>query len=135
MEANTRGKTGIEISPGISDAVKKTAELLHAVHLDWFGKLVGEIVKDATMGISVDGGTEREEPWNGTHFVECLPGKHTVALLWRTHSLMGGRAITPLEVEVTVEPGQVTMMTYTVQQGNTHGLAAASAEIKGTRPA
>jgi hypothetical protein len=131
---DTKGKTGIEISPGISDAQKKTAELLHALHLDWFGVLVGKTLKATTMSITVDGGETREEPWSGTHFVECAPGTHKLELQWNTHHI-GGRSLAPLVSEISVEPGRVTELVYIIQTALSHGLPAASLEIKGTRPA
>jgi hypothetical protein len=129
---DTNGKTGIEISPGISEAQKVTAKVLHALHLEWFGALVGDILKDTTMGITVDG-QRREEPWHGTHFFECAPGTHELKLDWNTHSFMGGRCLAPLKCEITVEPDRVTEVVYTIQQLPTHGLPCASVEIKGTR--
>lgn len=127
------GKTGFEISPGISNAQKKTAEILHALHLDWFGVAVGKLMKDTTMIITVDG-QRREEPWHGTHFVECAPGVHKLELAWNTHGI-GGASLKALVQDITVEPGRITELVYTIQQASTHGLAAASLEIKGTRPA
>jgi hypothetical protein len=129
----TSGRTGIEISPGISEAHRKTETFLRALHLEWFGAAIASLAKGATMIITVDGAT-REEPWAGTHFIECAPGTHRLELQWNTHSI-GGRSLAPLRQEITVEPGRVTELVYTVQQGLTHGPAAASLEIKGTRPA
>ena len=125
------GKTGIEIAPGISDAQKKTDRFLHAVHLDWFGAAIKSLASGATMTITVDG-NKRQEPWSGTHFVECSPGTHALELEWDSHS-MGGHSLAPLKYEVTVEPGRITEVVYTVQTVTSHGLPAASLEIKGTR--
>ncbi len=126
--------TGIEISPGISAATKATEELLHKVHMDWFGVMMKKLARGATMGIRVDKGERREEAWSGTHFVACEPGERTLELDWNTHTI-GGRSLAPLVLRVTVEPGKVTEIVYTVQNAATHGLAAASADVKGTRPA
>jgi uncharacterized cupredoxin-like copper-binding protein len=128
---DTAGKTGIEISPGISEATKTTNKLLHALHLDWFGAAIAASAKGATMTITVDG-TKREEPWSGTHFVECTPGTHELQLEWDSHTI-GGHSLRPLKQQITVEPGKITELVYTVQNAVTHGLAAASLEIKGTR--
>lgn len=124
-------KTGIEISPGLSNAQKATAELLHAVHLDWFGVAIAKLAKGATMIINVDG-RRSEEPWAGPHFVACSPGTHAVALEWNSHSI-GGRSLAALKIDVTVEAGRVTELVYKVQTLTTHGPAAASIEITGTR--
>lgn len=124
-------KTGIEIQPGISDAQRKTDEILHKLHLDWFGAAIKSLAKGATMTITVDG-QKREEPWSGVHFVECSPGKHQLELEWDTHSI-GGHSLAPLKQEITVEEGRITELVYTVQTGLSHGPAAASLEIKGTR--
>lgn len=131
MEAN--GTSGIEISPGISEATKKTAALLHTLHMDWFGAAINALAKGATMTITIDG-VRREEPWAGTHFVACSPGTHELALEWDSHSI-GGHSLAPLKQQITVEPGRVTELVYTVQTSVSHGLPAASLEIKGTREA
>ena len=128
---DTRGKTGIEISPGVSEAQRKTEALLRALHLEWFGAAIKSLAKGATMIITVDGAT-REEPWSGTHFVECAPGTHELELQWNTHSI-GGRSLAPLRRQIAVEPGRITEVVYTVQTAASHGLAAASLEVKGTR--
>ena len=130
----TKGMTGIEISPGISAAQRTTTKLLETLHMQWFGALVAKLGEGTTMGIRVDDGERREEPWAGTHFMPCAPGEHALSLDWNTHSI-GGRSLAPLQCKVVVEPGRVTLVEYTVQQLSTHGLAAASHEIKGTRPA
>lgn len=128
---DSTGKTGIEISPGISDAQKKTEKLLHALHLDWFGAAISSLAKGATMTITVDG-TKREEPWAGTHFIECAPGAHELELEWDSHTI-GGHSLAPLTRDITVEPGKITELVYTVQTLLSHGPPAASLEIKGTR--
>ena len=128
---DTRGKTGIEIAPGISEAQRKTDKLLRALHLEWFGAAIKSLAKGATMIITVDGAT-REEPWSGTHFVECAPGTHELELQWNTHSI-GGRSLAPLRRQIAVEPGRITEVVYTVQTAASHGLAAASLVVKGTR--
>lgn len=125
--------SGIEISPGISAAQKTTNELLHKLHLDWFGVMIENLAKGATMTIRVDRGERREDAWSGTHFVACEPGDHDLELEWDSHSI-GGHSLAPLEMRVSVEPGRVTEIVYTVQTAVSHGLPAASAEIKGTRP-
>lgn len=125
--------SGIEISPGISGATRKTKELLHKLHLDWFGAIVSSLAKEATMTITVDG-VKREEPWAGTHFVACEPGVHKLELEWDSHSI-GGHSLAPLVQNITVEPGRVTELVYSVQTVVSHGRPAASLEIKGTRPA
>lgn len=131
---STNGRTGIEISPGVSEIQRATEEMLHALHLDWFGALVRSTASATTMGIRVDQGERREEPWAGTHFVACAPGERELELDWNTHSI-GGRSLRPLKAKVIVEPGRVTEVVYIVQQASTHGLAAASLEITGTRAA
>lgn len=125
--------SGIEISPGISEAQRKTNEFLHKLHLDWFGAAITSLAKGATMTISVDG-TKRVEPWSGVHFVACEPGVHALELEWDTHSI-GGHSLAPLKQDITVEPGRITELVYTVQTLVSHGRPAASLEIKGTRPA
>lgn len=129
----TTGKTGIEIAPGISEAQRKTSEFLHALHLDWFGTAIASLAKGATMTITVDG-TKREEPWAGVHFIECAPGTHKLELEWNSHSI-GGHSLAPLKRDIVVEPGRVTELVYAVQTLVSHGPAAASLEIKGTRAA
>ena len=124
-------KTGIEISPGISDAQRKTDKFLHALHLDWFGVAIKSLAAGATMTITVDG-NRREEPWAGVHFVACAPGTHKVALEWDSHTI-GGHSLAPLEQEVNVEADRVTELVYTVQTVTSHGLPAASLLMKGTR--
>lgn len=125
--------SGIEISPGVSEATKKTTELLHKLHLDWFGAAIASLAKGATMTITVDG-VKREEPWSGTHFVACEPGTHQLELEWDSHSI-GGHSLAPLKQEITVEAGRVTQLVYTVQTALSHGRPAASLEVKGTRAA
>jgi hypothetical protein len=66
--------------------------------------------------------------------VPCDPGEHELELDWNSHSI-GGRSLAPLKVRVSVEAGRVTQVEYLVQTAASHGLAAASAEIKGTRAA
>ena len=124
-------KTGIEISPGISEAQRKTEAVLHALHLDWFGAAIQSLAKGATMTITVDG-VKSEEPWSGVHFVECAPGTHRLELEWNSHSI-GGHSLAPLKQEITVEADRITELVYTVQTALSHGLPAASLEIKGTR--
>lgn len=123
--------TGIEISPGISEATRKTKELLHKLHLDWFGAAIASLGKGATMTITVDG-VKREEPWSGVHFVACEPGVHELELEWDSHTI-GGHSLAPLKQQITVEPGRITECVYTVETLLSHGLPAASLEIKGTR--
>ncbi len=123
---------GIEISPGLSDAQRKTNGFLHKLHLDWFGAAIASLAKGATMTITVDG-VKREEPWSGVHFIECAPGVHELELEWNTHSI-GGHSLAPLKQDITVEPGRVTELVYSVQTVLSHGMPAASLEIKGTRP-
>jgi hypothetical protein len=125
--------SGIEISPGISDAQRKTDTVLHALHLDWFGAAIKSLAAGATMTITVDG-VKRAEPWSGVHFVACEPGVHELELEWDSHSI-GGHSLAPLKHEVTVEPGRITELVYTVQTVVSHGRPAASLEIKGTRAA
>jgi hypothetical protein len=127
----TTGRTGIEISPGISDAQKTTDKLLHALHLDWFGSAIKSLASGATMTIKVDG-NRREEPWSGVHLVECSPGTHELELEWNSHTI-GGRSLAPLKREITVEPGRITELVYTVGTVLADGLPAASLEVKGTR--
>lgn len=128
---STEAKTGIEISPGISEAQRTTSELLHKLHLDWFGAAIKSLASGATMTITVDG-QKREEPWSGVHLVECAPGTHQLALEWNSHSI-GGHSLAPLEQTITVEPGRITELVYSVQTLLSHGPAAASLEVKGTR--
>jgi len=129
----TTGKTGIEISPGISDAQRKTAKFIHALHLDWFGAAIKSLAAGATMTITVDG-VRREEPWAGVHFVECAPGTHKLELEWNSHSI-GGHSLAPLKQDIIVEAGRVMELVYTVQTLTSHGRPAASLEVKGTREA
>ncbi len=126
-------KSGIEISPGISETTRKTNELLHKLHLDWFGAAIASLAKGATMTITVDG-AKREEPWSGVHFVACEPGVHELQLEWDSHS-MGGHSLAPLKQDITVESGRITELVYAVQTLTSHGRPAASLEIKGTREA
>ena len=128
---NAARTTGIEIAPGISDAQRKSDAFLHALHLDWFGAAIKSLAKGATMTITVDG-RKRKEPWAGVHFVECEPGAHALELEWDSHTI-GGHSLAPLQREITVEPGKITEVVYTVQTVTSHGLPAASLEIKGTR--
>lgn len=123
--------SGIEISPGISEATRKTNELLHKLHLDWFGAAIASLAKGATMTITVDG-VRREEPWSGVHFVACEPGVHKLELEWDSHTI-GGHSLAPLKQDITVEEGRITELVYTVQTVVSHGRPAASLEIKGTR--
>ncbi|MGE0785247.1 MAG: hypothetical protein AB7S26_06130 [Sandaracinaceae bacterium] len=125
-------KTGIEIKPGISDAQRKTDALMKKLHLEWFGAAIKSLAKGATMTITLDG-QRRTEPWAGAHFVECTPGAHELQLEWDTHSI-GGHSLEPLVQTITVEPGQITELVYSVQTLVSHGPAAASLEIKGRRP-
>ncbi len=125
--------SGIEISPGISEATRKTNELLHKLHLDWFGAAITSLAKGATMTITVDG-VKREEPWSGVHVVACDPGVHKLELEWNSHSI-GGHSLAPLKQEITVEPGRITQLVYSVQTVISHGRPAASLETKGTREA
>lgn len=129
----TTGKTGIEIAPGISEAQRKTETILHALHLDWFGAAIKSLASGATMTITVDG-RKREEPWSGVHFVECSPGTHVLELEWNSHSI-GGHSLAPLKQEISVEPGRITELVYTVQTVLSHGPPAASLEVKGSREA
>jgi hypothetical protein len=115
----TMAKTGIEISPGISDTQRKTDELLHALHLDWFGAAIKSLAAGATMTITLDG-NRREEPWAGVHFVACAPGTHELELEWNSHT-------------IGVEADRVTELVYTVQTVTSHGLPAASLLVRGTR--
>ena len=126
-------EAGIEISPGISDAQRKTDEVLHALHLDWFGAAIKSLAAGATMTITVDG-NRREEPWAGIHFVACAPGTHKLELEWNSHTI-GGHSLAPLKQDVTVEAGRITELVYTVQTVKSHGLPAASLLVKGTREA
>jgi hypothetical protein len=125
--------SGIEIAPGISETTRKTNELLHELHLDWFGAAIASLAKGATMTITVDG-VRREEPWSGVHFVACEPGVHQLELEWDSHSI-GGHSLAPLKQAVTVEPGNVTELVYKVETVVSHGRPAASLIVKGTRPA
>ena len=127
----TTGKTGIEISPGISDAQRTTDKILHALHLDWFGAAIKASAAGATMTITVDG-NRREEPWSGVHFVECAPGTHKLELEWDSHPI-GGHSLAPLKQEITVEAGRVTELVYAVGTVISNGLPAASLQVKGTR--
>src|SRR5689334_18546139 len=115
-------RTGIEIRPGISNAQKRTTEILKALHLEWFGAAIQSLAKGATMIITIDG-HRSEEPWSADHFFECAPGTHTVELEWNTHSI-GGRSLAPLKCEIAVEPSRITEVEYTVQTGLSHGPAA-----------
>jgi len=115
----------------LSDAQRKTDAFLHALHLDWFGTAIKSLAKGATMTITVDG-KKRQEPWAGVHFVECAPGEHSLELEWDSHTI-GGHSLAPLKHKITVEPGKITEVVYTVQTSTSHGLPAASLEIKGTK--
>lgn len=125
--------SGIEIAPGISEATRKTNDLLHKLHLDWFGAAIASLAKGATMTITVDG-VKREELWSGVHFIACEPGVHALELEWDSHSI-GGHSLAPLKQNITVEAGKITELVYTVQTVMSHGRPAASLEIKGTRNA
>jgi hypothetical protein len=66
------------------------------------------------------------------HFVECAPGTHKLELEWNSHTI-GGHSLAPLKQDITVEAGRVTELVYSVQTVVSHGLPAASLEVKGTR--
>src|SRR5262245_59170642 len=110
------GKTGIEIQVGLSPGQRTVGKILTALHLQALGAAVAKMVK---AQIVVDG-VERTEPLYEAHFVEAAPGMHHVemAMLGRgpgpveLQKLMVGKAM-----DVTVEPGRVTVLRYTPRDG------------------
>jgi hypothetical protein len=125
---DTTGKTGIEISPGLSGGQKVIGKLLHAVHLDVIGRAVGGAT---TMVITIDGET-REEPFYEAHFVECPPGKHRLRLEWRMKGT-GTNSPSAIEQDVDVETGRITEVVYTMKNIVAGGGTAASLEVTGSR--
>jgi hypothetical protein len=125
---DTTGKTGIEISPGLSGGQKIIGKLLHAAHLDAIGRAVGGAT---TMIIDVDGDT-REEPFYEAHFVECAPGTHRLRLEWRMKHT-GTNAPSAIEQDVEVQAGRITEVVYTMKNVLAGGGTAASLEVTGSR--
>jgi hypothetical protein len=131
-------QTGIEIQVALTPGQKTIGKVLHALHLDKIGAWVAKMEQAV---IKVDG-QRREEPLYEAHFIETSPGTHTVEMFMR-----GGRkdsigeALAPItnalsegvfgaSMTVTVEPGTVTVLIYTPQDGG-----GAQLELVGTRPA
>jgi hypothetical protein len=123
------GKTGIEIKVGLTPGQQVIGKVLHALHLDVIGELVAKIEKAV---ITVDG-HRIEEPLYEAHFIEAAPGEHRVEMYMKPKGLLV-EAIQQLvrgtKLTTTVEPGKVTVLLYTPEDG-----PGATLRLVETRPA
>jgi hypothetical protein len=123
------GKTGIEIQVGLSPGQRSIGKVLSALHLEKLGELVGKMME---LVITLDG-AERVEPLYEAHFIEAAVGEHALDLYLRGKGPSSEglqRALRNQSRSVTVEPGMVTVLVYTPNDG-----IGSTLELVGTRPA